>query len=90
MATLKWSVTFTLGALSLIGGYTVWVLGQGEKPVAEVAAHLEQHVADEGQSRRQLRADIHETQADIRALYKTVVTGRPQERLEQMPDGGRP
>lgn len=37
--------------------------------------------------------DTHELQKDVRALYKAVLTGQPQERLERPPtpkDGGSP
>jgi hypothetical protein len=40
-----------------------------------------------------VKHDVHETQADIRALYKAVMTKQPQERLEhpapEHKDGGR-
>lgn len=36
---------------------------------------------------RSVKAEVKETQADIRALYKAVMTGRRQERLE---DAGSP
>lgn len=41
--------------------------------------------------RRQLaqQDDIHEVQVDIRALYKAVMSGERQARLETLPDGGR-
>lgn len=44
------------------------------------------------QQQKEQRADIHEVQADIRALYKAVMTGREQPRLERplvAPDGGQ-
>lgn len=49
-----------------------------------------QHQADEAASRARLEAKMDESQADTRALYKAVMTGRPQERLERPADGGGP
>lgn len=40
------------------------------------------------QGQASVREDIGEVQRDIRALYKAVVTGQRQERLEQPVDGG--
>lgn len=57
----------------------------------EVSARLEQHLVEDAQAKRQAAADLHEVQADIRALYRAVQTGRPQPRLEKpLPslDGG--
>lgn len=43
------------------------------------------------QEQGRLKADIHEVQKDIRALYRTITTGQRSERLESPPqrDGGQ-
>lgn len=38
---------------------------------------------------REVSDQVKETQSDIRSLYKAMMTGRPQERLEKPFDGGR-
>jgi len=52
---------------------------------------LDQHIKDSGQAHQQLKGDMHEVQMDMRALYRAVMTGQPQPRLERPPDldGGR-
>lgn len=51
---------------------------------------LEEHLKDDAQSRREVTRRLDETSADIRALYRAVMTGAPQPRLEQPPkDGGQ-
>lgn len=57
----------------------------------EVSQRLEQHLLEDAAAKRQATQDLHEVQADIRALYRAVQTGRPQPRLERpLPalDGG--
>lgn len=51
---------------------------------------LEEHLVDDAQSRREVTRRLDETSADIRALYRAVMTGAPQPRLEAPPkDGGQ-
>lgn len=60
---------------------------------AGVKVHEERITTLEHQQ-TQLQGDVHEVQTDIRSLYKAVMTGRPQERLEkpapEHKDGGVP
>jgi hypothetical protein len=62
----------------------------------ELARKLDEHIADEMQARRQQAEREHNTQLDLRALYRFNRTGERQERLETPPprplastDGGR-
>ena len=48
---------------------------------------LEQHIREESEFRLQVLRRLDEGAGDTRALYKAVMTGRPQQRLEQ--DGGK-
>ena len=64
-------------------------------PVADAVKvqtdRLDQHLADDAQFRREIARRQDEASADIRALYKTVLTGERQYRLERplpAPDGG--
>ncbi|UOF77435.1 hypothetical protein [Caudoviricetes sp.] len=57
----------------------------GITPIEKRLKIVEQRQQEQG-------SDIHEVQADIRALYKAVMTGQPQPRLEvpHVPlDGGQ-
>lgn len=94
---LRWqeaTLLFTLGG-SVLTGYNVFVskakaeaIDAGLPTKLEVDA-LKGRVATVEQGQVLLRQDVRETQADIRALYKAVMTGQRQERLEQPPvDGG--
>lgn len=51
---------------------------------------LEEHLVDDAQSRREVTRRLDETSADIRALYRAVMTGAPQPRLEAPPKDGGP
>lgn len=42
-----------------------------------------EHLEDSRRVHQQVREDLHEVQADIRDLYKTITTGRPSPRLER-------
>ena len=48
---------------------------------------LDRHIEESAGVQKELRGELKEVQADIRALYKAVMTKQPQERLEA--DGGR-
>ena len=86
-----------LGAIvTPIGGFSVWLLREAKAQGADagvradsVRADFETHKKDSAQAHLQLKDDIHEVQGDIRALYKAVMTGARQERLERNGDGGR-
>lgn len=72
------------------GAYRV-VLGEALAQTDAGMAPIKQRVDTLEQQQKELRSDVHEVQTDIRALYKAVMTGRPQERLERPPpskDGG--
>lgn len=85
------------------GGATV-VYGQGYldggaakivAPVAEAVKvqteRLDEHLKDDAESKREVTRRLDEGSADIRALYKAVMTGEKQYRLERplpAPDGG--
>jgi hypothetical protein len=60
---------------------------QADAGVAPVALRVE----DLNRRVESVEKQVPEIQADIRALYKAVMTGRPQERLEHpaATDGGR-
>lgn len=53
-------------------------------------APLERRMSEVESRAKQQASDIHELQVDIRALYKAVMTGVPQARLEQSPRDGGP
>lgn len=62
-----------------------------ELQVEELREKLRQHEAESSEVHTATRADLHEIQADVRALYKALMTGAPQPRLEKpqpQPDGG--
>lgn len=71
-----------------LGGFAVWLLGEARAAGADAGRKLEEHQAESAQAHRQFREDVHEVQADVRAVYKAVMTRRPQPRLERPPDGG--
>lgn len=58
---------------------------------ASTKERLAEHIRDSGTAHRQMREELHEVQMDIRALYRSIQTGRPSARLEAPPlaDGGR-
>lgn len=58
--------------------------------VHELRDQVQRNEADHAQVHLQMKQDTHEVQADIRSLYKAVMTGRPQPRLERPVDGGVP
>lgn len=57
--------------------------------VDELQTRFERHEAESEAVHREMREQLTEVQGDIRALYKAVMTGHPQERLEQPRDGGK-
>lgn len=73
-----------------LGGFAVWVLGRAEAAGADAGRKLEEHKSESAQAHRQMREDTHEVQMDVRALYKALMTKKPQPRLERPPDGGEP
>lgn len=97
-------VTSSIVLLGAGAGGVVWAQGKLDGGVAEKVAplrddidterkRLAEHLADDAQQRREVTRRLDETSADIRALYKAVMTGRPQERLEHpapdTKDGGQ-
>jgi hypothetical protein len=75
-------------ALVIVGGSAVlgaWRAVAGEARAQADAGVLPVAIKVEDLDRRVKRVEDQtvEVQADIRALYKAVMTGRPQERLEQ-------
>jgi hypothetical protein len=48
-------------------------------------ARLDQHLREDAEFRLQILRRLDEQQADTRSLYKAVMTGRRQSRLEQSP-----
>lgn len=78
-------VAISTAAAALIGGYKLFV--SEAKAAGEEAAKAAAKKADD------VAAEQLELRQDVRALYRTVLTGRPQERLEKpLPakDGGVP
>ena len=59
-----------------------------ERRVGELERAFERHETESARVHLEIKANVAETQADIRALYKAVMTGQKQERLEQPRDGG--
>lgn len=59
-----------------------------ERRVGELEHALDRHETESARVHAELKGDLAEVQGDIRALYRAVMTGRPQERLEQARDGG--
>lgn len=59
--------------------------------VRTLRADFEANKKDVGDALRRLSDDNHETQLDVRELYRVIRTGRSSERLEAPPvtDGGR-
>ena len=88
--------------LGVGGAGVVWAQtqldGGADKAVAPVAealkvttGRLDAHLKDDAEFRREMSRRQDEASADIRALYKTVLTGERQYRLERPlppPDGG--
>jgi hypothetical protein len=86
IATAVVAVSTAFGAYMFIMNQALAQTDAGVGPVVKRVETLEQQ-------QKELRGDVHEVQMDVRALYKAVMTGRPQERLEQPPavkDGGHP
>jgi len=52
---------------------------------------LEMHLRESGQAHQQMKADLHEVQMDIRALYRSMQDGKRSPRLERPldPDAGK-
>ena len=97
-------VTSSIVLLGAGAGGVVWAQAKLDGGVAEKVAplredidaervRLDEHLKDDAQQRREVTRRLDETSADIRALYRAVMTGRPQERLEQpvpaATDGGQ-
>lgn len=88
--------------LGVGGAGVVWAQAQldggTDKAVAPVAealkvqtVRMDQHLLDDAAFKREMARRQDEASADIRALYKTVLTGERQYRLERPlppPDGG--
>jgi hypothetical protein len=71
---------------TLIGGYNHIISearAQSDAGLAAVVPPLDKRVVILEQQQQQTREDVHEVQTDIRALYKAVMTGARQDRLEQ-------
>lgn len=99
-----WHDIRTIGsvvAAIVVGTVSAWQLlihearaqsDAGVKPLERQVETLDRQVqAHEAESRRvhsEMKDELNEVQADIRALYKAVMTKEPQPRLEN-PDGGR-
>ena len=61
----------------------------GDKPLQAQIDVLASRIDKAEKDAGAIRADMREVQADIRLLYKAVMTGAKQERLEHPPvDGG--
>ncbi|MEK7178557.1 MAG: hypothetical protein AAB721_02805 [Patescibacteria group bacterium] len=76
-------VAIATAAAALLGGYRLFV--SEARAAGEDAAKSAEKKANE------VAAEQLEVRQDVRALYRAVLTGRPQERLEQplpVPDGG--
>lgn len=83
----------SLGGWAALAQSTQGQVDAGVAPVVERIAAVERRTEALEQALRNQTADVHETQVDIRALYKAVMTGAPQARLERAPvpvvqDGG--
>lgn len=57
------------------------------RQVEQLDTEVKRHEAESARVHLEIKDDLHELQADIRALYKAVQTGQPQPRLETH-DGG--
>jgi hypothetical protein len=84
----KWQdVAVVLAILSgFIGGYIHLIdeaKAQSDAGMIPLAKRIELVEADQ----KTIKQDVHETQVDIRALYKAVMTGQKQDRLEVPPNG---
>lgn len=84
---------------SFLGGY-IHLVGEaraqsdaGTAPLkvelADLAARQRRYEDENQRVHGEVRQELHEVQVDIRALYKAVMTGAPQPRLEAPADGGR-
>lgn len=61
----------------------------GVRPIQAQLDAVSARVEKTERDANNLRADVHEVQADLRSLYKAVMTGERQPRLEVPPvDGG--
>lgn len=64
-----------------LGGY-VHLVGearaQADAGISPVKSRVDQLEAEQ----KQVRADVHEVQLDVRELYRVITTGRRSERLE--------
>lgn len=101
---LTWHDIRTIGTVVvaiIAGTVTAWQLlisearaqaDAGVLATARRAQDLEErvkrHEIESAEVHSQIKEDLKEVQADIRALYKAVMTREPQERLER-PDAGR-
>ena len=65
----------------LLGAYN-HVIGEARAQTAVVLAPMNTRIEIVEAETKSTKADVHEVQADIRALYKAVMTGVPQPRLE--------
>lgn len=84
-------MTSVVAVGTAFGAYRVVLSEAAAQTDAGVRVH-EQRIVTLEQQQQQTRTDLHEVQTDIRSLYKAVLTGQRQERLEKpLPavDGGR-
>lgn len=63
---------------------------QTAKQVQVLGERFERHEKDSADVHAAIKQDMAEVQRDIRALYKAVMTGQRQERLETLPKDGGP
>lgn len=74
-----------------LGGYA-HLVGEARAQADAGTAPLKARVEVLEQEQKQVRADVHEVQLDVRELYRVIRDGRRSERLEQPPapatDGG--
>ena len=93
----KWQdIALVLAILGGFGSGYVHLIGsaraQAQDGVAPLKAEVEilradldEHKKDAGENQRQIKAQVFEQSMDIRALYKAIMTGNRQPRLEVPP-----
>ena len=67
---------------TLIGGYN-HIISEARAQADAGVQPIDRRVTILEQQQVQTRQDVHEVQVDIRSLYKAVMTGERQNRLEQ-------
>ena len=83
----------TVGAIvvgSLLTVFGAWrvLLSEAKAQTQSEVSVIAARVTNLEQGRTQTQTDVHEVQMDIRALYRAVMTGASQPRLEAPRDGG--